>query len=133
MAIFTDGKQYARHEGDAIEAVCTDGQLLTGIASTSSWALRPRMRHGMHVNAVDDLTTREPPSGFGIVGTSPQTGRITGIGDGMSRVDGSTGRGINLVRMMQFDDFGGGFEEAGAATLAKSSRPALRKWRNSVR
>ena len=29
---FTDGKQYARHEGDAIEAVCTDGQLLTGIA-----------------------------------------------------------------------------------------------------
>ena len=82
---FTDGKQYARHEGDAIEAVCTDGQLLTGIAEKHLlMGVEAAQPHGMHVNAVDDLTARTT-IGFGIVRNLAKTGRITGIGDGMSR------------------------------------------------
>ena len=100
-------EQDARHEGDAVEAVGANRQLLAGVAEQDLLVgVETAKTHRVHVDAVNHLAARAAV-GLCIVRDSAKTGILPCFGDGVSSVDRRAGRRIYLVRMMQFDHLSG--------------------------
>ncbi len=62
--------------------------------------------HGMHMDAVDHLPARAA-IGFGGIRNRAKTGGLARLRDALGGMERGAGRRVHLVRMMQFDDFGG--------------------------
>ncbi len=92
------GQQHARHEGDAVEAVGTNGQLLAVITEQGLlMGVKTTQTHGVHVNAVNHLAT-EPPSVSVASGTGPRPAALRAAAMPCAVWKCGAGRSIHLVR-----------------------------------